>query len=262
MVRIAVRRGLTCRVLVVSPNFRQESHSRRCSTRHCQFGIPTRQIVGRVSTESRLRFDLKLEPDRDRWNVVQPTEWRPGESSVGRRKRSRMPSAVVSRQSVGSKQEPVFPSKTETTASRQSPSRGRYVRECRLPNGRCRYFHGATAREDPVTYRPVDFLQAVQRSHLIEYDDSLDFRWCRQDNHNPGQGPPRWCRCRAKLVFRRCRSCVVVFSQVSLAGIMFAEACDREIRQRGKLDSSKGNRCRLLWFLINGRVNDTRPPVG
>jgi len=205
VVRIAVRRGLTCRVLVVSPNFRQESHSRRCSTRHCQFGIPTRQIVGRVSTESRLRFDLKLEPDRDRWNVVQPTEWRPGESSVGRRKRSRMPSADAFRQFFGSKQVRAFPSKTETVASRQSPSHGHYVRECISPSERCQFFLEAIGCEDLVTYRPGGFLQAIQRSHLIGCGGSSGFRWCKHGNRNLVLGLPRWYQCPAESVFQKCR---------------------------------------------------------
>ena len=162
-------------------------------------------------------------------------EWRLGESLAGRRRRSRMPSAIVFRQSVGSKQELVFLDKTETAAGRQSPLRGHYVRECRSPNARFRFFHGAIVCEDPVMYRPVDFPQAIQRLRLSECGGSLDFRWCKHGIHNPMQGPPRWCRYPAKSVFQRCRSCVVVFSRVSLVGQMFAKVCGREIRQHGKL---------------------------
>ena len=212
-----------CRGLAARPNCRQESHLHRCSKRHCQLGIPVRQIAARVSTESVLRSHLRFESDHDRWCESQPTGWRLDESSVGRRRRSQMPFAAAFRQSLGSKWELVFLGKTETAAGRRIPSRGRCVHECRLPNERCRFFHEVTVYEDPVMCRPVDFLRAIQKSRLIESDGFLGCRWCKHDNHNPRPGPPRWCRCRAKSVFRRCRSCGVVFSQVSLAGLVFAK---------------------------------------
>ena len=147
---------------------------------------------------------------------------RRGGWSVDRRRRSRMPFVVVFRRPVGSRRELRGPNKIETVASHQSPSRDRYARVCRLPNGQCRFSRGVVAFVGRVMCRPASFRRASQKLHSTGYGDFLGYHSYKQGSHSPMREHLRLCRYPTKSAFQRCRSYAAVFSREALVVLRIA----------------------------------------